>query len=76
MKITIEIEKFDNGITLKWKDAESKQDQQAIVALDSEKERVIGKTIWDDVRNAMDCALTNKVKIEVTYLVYYGEDKK
>ena len=49
MKAKIIIEQFDNGITLKWKDVEDKQEPQANVALDSNKEIAIGRMIWDEV---------------------------
>lgn len=67
MKITIEIEKFDNGITLKWKDVGGKQDPQANVALDSNKEIAIGRMIWDDVKMIMDSTSCNAVEMEIEY---------
>lgn len=67
MKVTIEIEQFDNGITIKWKDVEGKQDSQANVALDSNKEIAIGRMIWDDVKMIMDSTLCNAVEMEIEY---------
>lgn len=67
MKVTIEIEQFDNGITLKWKDVGGKQDPQANVALDSNKEIAIGRMIWDDVKMIMDSTLCNAVEMEIEY---------
>ena len=74
MNVTIDIEQFDNGITLKWKDSEN-HDPEALVALDRDKENAIGKMIWDDIKKAMDSAITNKVRMEIKYLVYFDEDK-
>lgn len=67
MKANIQIEQFDNGITLKWKDAKSKQDQQAIIALDSDKEIAIGRMIWEDIKMIMDSNQCNAVEMEIEY---------
>ena len=74
MSVTIDIEQFDNGISIKWDDTEG-HDYEAIVALDADKESAIGKMIWDDIKTAMDVALTNKVRMEIKYLVFFDEDK-
>lgn len=67
MKVTIDVEKFDNGITLKRKDADGKHESEAVVALYREKETAIGKMIWSDIENAMNLAMTNKARMEITY---------
>lgn len=69
MKVTINVEQFDNGITLKWKNADGNADQEALVALDREKETVIGKMIWSDIEKTMNLVMTNKVKMEITYIL-------
>lgn len=74
MNVTIDIEQFDNGITLKWDDTEG-HDPEALVALDKDKENAIGKMIWDDIKHAMDAALTNTVRMKIEYLVFFDEDK-
>ena len=75
MSVTIDVEQFDNGISLKWEDTEG-HDNEAIVALDADKESAIGKMIWDDIKHAMDSALTNKVRMEIKYLVFFEEKSK
>ena len=67
MKVTIDVEQFDNGISLKWNDADGKEDEEAVVALDREKETAIGKMIWSDIEYAMNLAMTNKARMEITY---------
>lgn len=74
MKVTIDVEQFDNGISLKWKDADGHGDPEAVVALDREKETAIGKMIWSDIENAMNLVVANKIKMEITYL--FVEEKK
>lgn len=69
MKVTIDVEQFDNGITLKWKNADGNADQEALVALDREKETVIGKMIWSGIEKTMNLIMTNKIKMEITYLL-------
>lgn len=83
MKAIITIEQFDNGISLKWKDGDGLNtvhmpaaDPQCVVALDRDKETVIGKMIWDDVKNAMNAALTNTVRLEIDYLVFYDVEER
>ena len=66
MKAIIEIEEYDNGISLKWNDSEG-HDPKAIVALDRDKETAIGKMIWDDVKNMMDVTLTNMMRLKIEY---------
>lgn len=65
MKVTIKIEQFDNGISLKWKSPDT--DYQAEVALDYDKEKAIGKMIWDDIRSVMDAELCNSVEMVIEY---------
>jgi len=78
MKAIITIEQFDNGISLKWRYGDTNApvaDSQNIVALERDKEKAIGEMIWDDVKNAMDAALTNTVRMEIDYLVYFDEEE-
>ena len=65
MKAKIIIEQFDNGISLKWED--ENLEQEAIVALDYDKQNAIGKMIWDDVKNIMDAELCNIVTLNIEY---------
>ena len=74
MKVTIDVEKFDNGISLKRKDADEKHESEAVVALDREKETAIGKMIWNDIEYAMNLVVANKIKMEITYL--FAEEKQ
>lgn len=73
MKATIEIEQYDNGISIKWKDCKGGLDSQHVVALDADKESAIGKMIWSDIEHVMNLAIANKVKMEINFLV---EDSK
>lgn len=72
MKVSIEVEQYDNGISLKWSNEEAVEDK-AVVALDADKESAIGKMIWSDIENFMNLAIANKVKMEINFLV---EDSK
>lgn len=67
MKVTIEIEEFDNGITLKWKGQNGEKDEEAVVALDQDKETAIGKMIWSDVENIMNYELVDEVRMKIEY---------
>lgn len=65
MEATITIEQFNNGISLKW--SSPNHDSEAIVALDYDKEKAIGKMIWDDVKHIMDAELCNIVTVNIEY---------
>lgn len=65
MKVTLTVEQFDNGISLKWKSPDA--DDQSEVALDYDKEKTIGKVIWDDVKHLMDTELCNEVEMSIEY---------
>lgn len=65
MKAKIKIEQYDNGISLKWKSPDS--DGQSEVALDYDKEKAIGKMIWDDIKHLMDSELCNEVEMCIEY---------
>ena len=75
MKAIITIEQFDNGISLKWRDAEDVVDPKAVVALEREQTRVLGEAIWEDVKALMDFKSANVVKMAIEYLtVEEGEE--
>lgn len=65
MKAKIKIERYDNGISLKWQSPDA--DDQSEVALDFDKEKTIGKVIWDDIKNVMNAALCDEVEMIVEY---------
>lgn len=65
MKVTITVEQFDNGISLKWQSPDA--DDQSEVALDFDKEKAIGKMIWDDIKNVMNAALCDEVEMSIEY---------
>lgn len=68
MKVEIIVEQFDNGISLKWKDAEREEDTKAIVAIEGIGEKSeIGKMIWNDVLCVMNNKMTNKVRMRIEY---------
>lgn len=74
MSVTIDIEQFDNGISIKWEDSEGHMD--GLVALDADKKYAIGNMIWADIKKAMDSALTNTVRMKIEYLVFFEEKSK
>ena len=65
MKVQIDFEEYDNGISLKWEDLDGENDGANIIALDIEKERVIGKMILDDIRSVLDHELTSKLRLTI-----------
>lgn len=65
MKVTIKVEQFGNGISIKWKSPDI--DPQSEVALDFDKEKAIGKVIWDDIKDVMNAELCNEVEMVIEY---------
>lgn len=61
------IEKFDNGITLCWQDLDGEVDDEKLVIPEHSQHSEVGKSIMGDVKNVMDEAVTNKVKITIKY---------
>lgn len=67
MRVNIDVEQYDNGITLKWRDFDGEIDPQNTVALDRDREAVIGKMIWEDIKHVMDKHIANAVTMSITY---------
>lgn len=65
MKATIKIEQFGNGISLRWESPDV--DPQSEVAFDYDKEKAIGKMVWDDIKHLMDTELCNEVEMVIEY---------
>ena len=65
MKAIINIERFGNGIAMKWVSPDV--DSQSEVALDYDKEKAIGKMVWDDIKNVMNAELCNEVEMSIEY---------
>ena len=75
MKVTIEIEQFDNGISIKWEDDERRDDPRAIVAESHGDALAIGKMIWNDVLCVMNESLTSMVRMTIDYKPIKDESK-
>ena len=67
MTVKIKIEKFDNGITLKWEHLDGNMDSKAVVAKDREAQETIGEVICDDINSVMDFYSTNCVEMTIEY---------
>ena len=63
MKTKINIEQFDNGITLRCEDLDGMADPTAKVVLERDVFEAIGKEVWDDVQHVMNAASENAVEI-------------
>lgn len=61
------IEQFDNGITLHWRDLDGATDDEKLVIPEHMQNSKVGKSIMGDVKNVMDGAVTNKVKLTIKY---------
>lgn len=61
------IEQFDNGITLHWRDLDGATDDEKLVIPEHMQNNEVGKSIMGDVKNVMDGAVTNKVKLTIKY---------
>ena len=61
------IEQFDNGITLHWRDLDGETDEEKLVIPEHMQNSEVGKSIMGDVKNVMDGAATNRVKLTINY---------
>lgn len=65
-KIEIVIEKFDNGISVRW----TKEDNcKKLVMYDSDIHRKLGETLWDEISKCYDSGASSDddVIIEMKY---------
>lgn len=62
-KTTLDIEQFDNGITIVSDDAEA---QERRVVLERSEASEIGKLVWEDATHLMNEHAANKCRITVT----------
>ena len=62
---TLEIEQFDNGITLKSDDGDN--NAFAVVVLDAHVKAEIGNEVWADIQSLMNKEACNKVKVMIEY---------
>lgn len=69
-KTTLDIEQFDNGITIVADDAEA---QERRVVLERSEASEIGKLVWEDATHLMNEHTANKCRITVTYEVIAEE---
>jgi len=61
------IEKLDNGIIIRWRDAEGKFDQVNKVAVEGDEAKNIGSEIWRDALEILTTNPGNKVVINLDY---------
>ena len=67
MKAEVIVERFENGISLKWRDCDGKVDSSSRVALRGKEAELIGDEVFGDIRQVMEDARTEKVRATITY---------
>ena len=65
--VEIIIEQFDNGITFHWHDLGGECNDEKLVIPEHSQHSEVGKSIMGDVKNVMDGAVTNKVRLTIKY---------
>lgn len=65
MDIIINIEHFDNGITLRWRDLNEEENVRAIVIPDHAIDHEVGKIIMEDVFDMMNRSLASKAELTI-----------
>lgn len=66
-KAVIIVEKFDNGISLRWVDPDGVADTSKAVAKNGEEALFIGREVWDDITFVMGKSSTDTVRISLEY---------
>lgn len=65
MDIIINIEHFDNGITLRWNDLNGEEEDKAIVIPSHAIDHEVGKIIMEDVFDVMNRSLASKAVLTI-----------
>ena len=59
------IEKFDQGITVRWRDIDGNIDPSKSLATKGGESIILGKELWEDINEVFDKSLSDKVLINV-----------
>ena len=66
-KAEIRIERFGNGISSCWSNAETNEELSRQVALNGSEAKCIGEEIWADIVEFLEAKKTNKVVLKIEY---------
>ena len=66
-EIELEVEQFDNGITLRWNDLEGEYPPFANVVLEGQEAETIGRIVFEDIQKIMDAVPCNIVSLHIQY---------
>ena len=66
-KAELRIERFGNGISCKWRDAETNEELSSKVALSGNEEKCIGGEIWTDITEFFEANSTNNILVKIEY---------
>ena len=69
--VTMEIEKYDNGIAIKEVNAEGDYIKQ--VCYEHDINSTIGKAVWEEAKDMMNLVTGNQVKIEMKFITNEGK---
>lgn len=69
--VTMEIEKYDNGIAIKMVDSENNYTKQ--VCYEHDINSTIGKAVWEEAKGMMNLVTGNQVKIEMKFITNEGK---
>lgn len=67
MKVTIDIEEYDNGIVVRWKPEDPDYGEAHLVYPKDAQVEGVGNMILEDIKNIMDRNPTNKVRMKIEY---------
>ena len=59
------IEKFPNGITVRWNDVAGRVESEKALAVNGEEAKCIGDSVWDSVSDLLGQADNGKVEVVV-----------
>ena len=66
-KANLIIEKFDEGITVRWRDADGNEVPEKSLAPKGREEVLIGELLWDDIFEIIDKTPTDFVSVNIEY---------
>lgn len=63
------IEKFDQGITVRWRDIDGNAESKKSLASKGSEYKVLGDELWGDINDVLANTLTDQVIVNVEYRV-------
>lgn len=65
--VQLDIERFDEGVTIRWDDIDGNVDGTKSIAVNGEEAEGIGELIWDDVHDIFQATNHENLRMTIKY---------